>query len=113
MYDPRKILQQEPVAVSAAVKTIVLVAVVFGWIDWSGEQTATVLVALETVLTLFYVRPGSTSTAKLEALVDSVGPATAAKVTKGEGGQGAIATLCWFLLAIVLVIVLARFLGVA
>lgn len=108
MYDPRKILQQEPVAVAGALKTVVLVLVVFGVIGWSGEQTATVLVALETVLTLFYVRPGSTSTAKLEALVDSVGPATAAKVaTDKESGQSPLYPL-YVLAVVILVIVLLR-----
>lgn len=109
MYDPRKILQQEPVAVSGAVKTIVLVLVVFGVIDWSGEQTATVLVAMETVLTLFYVRPGSTSTAKLEALVDTVGPTKAARVAKkGQAGQSILAII----VAIVLAALILKLLGV-
>lgn len=108
MYDPRKILQQEPVAVSGAVKTIVLVLVVFGAIDWSGEQTATVLVALEAVLTLFYVRPGSTSTAKLAALADAVGPATATKVATDESGR----SILGLLVAIAVVLVVLKLLGI-
>jgi hypothetical protein len=58
----------EPVAIAAAIRALLVVAVGFG-LDLSGEQVASIVVAVELVLGLF-VRSQVTPTVK----VDSVSP---------------------------------------
>ena len=41
----------EPVAVAAAIRAVILAAVAFG-LEWTGEQVAAVMLAVETVLVL-------------------------------------------------------------
>ena len=67
MYALRSLLDKEPVAISSAVKAVVMALVLFGAVTWTGEQVAGALVALELVLSLF-VRSKSTPTADVEAL---------------------------------------------
>lgn len=43
---------KEPVAIAAAVRSVVLLAVAFG-LKWTPEQIAAIMVALEAVLALF------------------------------------------------------------
>jgi hypothetical protein len=52
-YNPKNLLQQEPVAIGGAVTVLLNLAVLLGAVDLSGEQTAGVTVAVVTVLTLF------------------------------------------------------------
>jgi len=46
-----KSLLREPVLITAAVEAVILLAVGFG-LDWSGEQVASVMVAVTAVLAL-------------------------------------------------------------
>jgi len=55
-------LNTEPVAIAAAVRAVLVAAVAFG-LDWSGEQVAALVAAVELVLGLL-VRSQVTPTAK-------------------------------------------------
>lgn len=52
----------EPVAISAAIRSIVLLAVAFG-LAWSPEQIAALMVAVEAVLALLVRRKVTPTTA--------------------------------------------------
>lgn len=54
--------QNEPVAIAAAIRAIILAAVTFG-LQWTPEQIAQIMFALEAVLALF-VRSKVTPTPK-------------------------------------------------
>ena len=45
-------MNREPVAIAAAVRSVVVMAVTFG-LDWSAEQVAALVVAVEVVAGLF------------------------------------------------------------
>lgn len=67
-YDPREVLKKEPVAVAGAVKVILAALVLGGVITIGNDALAAAVIAIETVLSLFYVRPASVSRAGLEEL---------------------------------------------
>lgn len=45
-------MKSEPVAIAAAIRSVILVAVAFG-LKWSPEQIATLMIAVEAVMALF------------------------------------------------------------
>lgn len=57
-------LNTEPVAIAAAIRAVLVAAVAFG-LDWSGDQIAALVLAVELVLGLL-VRSQVTPTAKEE-----------------------------------------------
>lgn len=71
MYDPKRILQQEPSAVTAAVMAILNIFIMTNALDWSPDVVAGVNTALMLVLGLFYIRATSVSKSALKELSDS------------------------------------------
>lgn len=68
MYSIAEILKKEPVAVAGALKTVLLALVLAGVITMGNDVLAAVIIAVEVVLSLLYVRPRSVSVAALEEL---------------------------------------------
>lgn len=70
MYDPREVLKKEPVSVAGAIKVVLAALVLGGAITIGSDALAAWVIAIETVLSLFYVRPASVSRAGLQELTD-------------------------------------------
>jgi hypothetical protein len=68
MYSPKRLLTQEPNAVSAAVMAVLNIFIMTGALDWNADVVAGVNTALVLVLGLVYVRPLSVSKSGLEEL---------------------------------------------
>jgi hypothetical protein len=68
MYSLKNLLLKEPNAVKSAALAVLAALVVTGTIDLSGEATAAWGIAVELVLTLFYVRPATVTKRALEEL---------------------------------------------
>lgn len=92
------ILDREPVLFLGVIRALVVCVTAFG-LNLSVEQTGAIYLLAEAVLSLM---------ARAR-----VSPVEAVTVPVEEDGQGGIATIVWFLLAIILVVFLARLLGVA
>lgn len=56
MYSPREIFHREPAALKTAFTVVAAALVITGLIELSGEAVAAWAVAIEVVLSLFYVR---------------------------------------------------------
>lgn len=56
MYNIKRVLQQEPATVSAAVLNLLGVAVILDIVNVSDKATAVIGMAVTNVLSLFYVR---------------------------------------------------------
>ena len=62
MYDPRNLLSKEPVAIAAAVRSVLYVLILMNAVNLTPEQLAGIAIAMEVVLGLF-ARHNSTPTA--------------------------------------------------
>lgn len=67
-YNPAEILKKEPVAVAGAVKVVLAALVLGGAVTLGNDALAAWIIAIEAVLSLFYVRAASVSKAGLEEL---------------------------------------------
>lgn len=69
-YDPREVLKKEPVAVAGAIKVVLAALVLGGAVSLSTDALVAWIIAIESVLSLFYVRAASVSRAGLQELSD-------------------------------------------
>jgi hypothetical protein len=65
-YSPLEVLKKEPVAVAGAIKVVLASLVLGGAITLGSDALASWVIALEAVLSLFYVRAASVSRAALD-----------------------------------------------
>lgn len=71
MYSIKKILKQEPAAITGVVNLWLAFLCVAGAITWSGEIIAGFIAALNATLLLLYVRPLTNSRDALQELADA------------------------------------------
>lgn len=74
MYDLRGILKQEPAAIVAVLAHFFALAVALGWLSISATAVGLVDSLALALLTLFYIRPLTTSNAALAAIAPGTVP---------------------------------------
>lgn len=67
-YNPKRLLKQEPAAITAVINLWLAVLVVAGVISWSAEVITALIAALNATLMLLYVRAGTVTTDALREL---------------------------------------------
>lgn len=53
MYDPRNLLKQQPVAIASALRSLLMIGVLLGWLALDEKQLAGIALGAELLLGLF------------------------------------------------------------
>ncbi len=71
-YSPKRLLQQEPAALTAVVNLWIAFCVAAGFVSWAATTIVAFLAALNATLLLLYVRQGVVSKSGLNELKESL-----------------------------------------